>query len=316
MTVAPPAPAIKVGCPICGAEERTWLHSSTDRWMGGPGTFRYARCRSCGHVFLGLRPAPEDMWRYYPSDYIHRGRAPAAVRQAFRRHDLAPRVSLARRWARREDGKVGRLLDVGCATGDFLVECRAAGLVVAGVEPTTWAADQAAARGLPVWPSAVAAAALPIAAFDAVTLWDVIEHLEHPVEDLRHIAGTLRPGGHIIVGTPVENGWDAHVWGKLWAGWDTPRHLSVFSESGLKALLEANGFDVVWKGWVHESYLISALAVTHLAREHLPAPLASFVRAVLHLRPLREVLRPVFRRLDARLGGCALTLVARRTEAA
>ena len=307
-----PSPPIEVGCPICGADEKTWLHEAIDRWMGGPGTFRYARCRACGHVYLGLRPDPVDMWRYYPPSYIPRGRAPAVVRKALRTHDLSPRVDLVRRWTRRPDGRIGRLLDIGCATGDFLIECRSVGIVVAGVEPTPWAAAEAMGRGLPIWSSDVSGAALPEGAFDAVTLWDVVEHLERPVEDLRAIARTLRPGGHLIVGTPVEDGWEARLWGERWAGWDTPRHLSVFSEDGLVAFLRAGGFDLVWKGWVHESYLISAMSIGQIAHALLPAPVASLVRDLVHARPLRELVRPVFRALDWRLGGCALTVVAQR----
>ena len=312
-TLAEPIHAV---CPICGANEPEWLHSSGDRWMGGPGTFRYARCSVCEHVFLGVRPAPENMAQYYPPHYIHRGIAPAAIRRAFRRRDLSPRVSLALRWTKSADGSQGRLLDVGCATGNYLVECREAGLDVAGVEPAQWAAEQAAARGLSIWPSALADATIPAGSFDAVTLWDVIEHLERPVEDLRTIAEAIRPGGHVVVGTPVENGWDARLWGERWAGWDTPRHLSVFSEAGLETLLNTNGFSVVWKGWVHESYLITALTLTHEARERLPGPLATLVRTLLHARPLRELMRPIFRILDHRFGGSALTIIARREIAA
>lgn len=309
------AAPVLVDCPLCGSSARTWLHESGDRWMGGPGTFRYARCAACGHAYLGLRPPPDEMSRYYPTDYIPRGRAPAAIRRALRRHDLARRVRLVHRWAERADGRPGRVLDVGCATGDFLVECRAKGLAVAGVEPAPWAARLAAARGLPVWPTDLAGAALPAAAFDVVTLWDVIEHLEQPVEDLRRIARALRPGGHLVVGTPVEDGWDARAWGRAWAGWDTPRHLSVFSTRSLERALEATGYRVLWKGWVHEGYLISALSLTLIARERLPGPVAAIVRALLHARPVREAMRPVFRALDERWGGSAITVLASRAGA-
>jgi SAM-dependent methyltransferase len=162
--------------------------------------------------------------------------APAWLRRIFRRLDLAPRVALTRS----QPGK--RVLDVGCATGEFLVPMRAAGWTIAGVEPTRWAADAAASHGLPVWPTVLADARLPEAAFDVATMWDVVEHLDEPGADLRRIHRALRPGGRLILTTPVLDGWEARLFGERWPGWDAPRHLTLFTRARLSALLEESGF--------------------------------------------------------------------------
>lgn len=299
---------VSVPCPLCGAEDREPRHEAVDRWMGVPGRFRYARCLSCDQVYLWRRPAPEDLGRYYPDHYIHRGRGPGWLLAALRRRDLAPKIRLLGRVA----APGARVLDVGCAEGDFLDEARAAGYVTAGVEPTPWAAARAAARGLPIWESTAAAAPLPDEAFDVATLWDVVEHLPRPGEDLARVARALRPGGRLLLSTPVRDGWEARLWGEDWPGWDTPRHLVVFDRAGLDALLRRAGFRPVAVTHTFESYLISALALTLLARERLPRPWPAVVRTALHLRPLRWAMRPLFSLLDRRLGGCALTWVAVR----
>jgi SAM-dependent methyltransferase len=155
---------------------------------------------------------------------------------------------------------------------------------------------------------------LPLAAFDVVCLWDVIEHLDAPVEALGAARAALRPGGYLVASTPVLDGWEARAFGHAWPGWDTPRHLQVFSRASLAAVLRRTGYRVEGWSWLQESWLITALTLTLAARERLPAPLAEGLRMVLHQRLLREVLRPIFRWLDVALRGCAITVVARRVE--
>lgn len=304
---ASPTP-LTVPCPSCASTAHTPLHTARDRWFDGPGTFAYARCDACGLTYLRVRPAPEVMGAYYPSNYVKRGRGPAWLHAFFRRYDLRRRVAVVRGLA----GRGGRVLDVGCARGDFLAAARGAGLVVAGVEPAPWAAEATAARGIPVWPTTVAEADLPAAAFDVATLWDVVEHLDHPGDDLRRVAAAVKPGGWVIVTTPVLDGWEARLWGTRWPGWDTPRHLVVFERATLARTLEGAGFGPVRWAHLSEGYLLTALAVSLLAKEKAPRPIARLVEAVLNARPVRLVMQPVFALLDLVLGGGWVTAIARR----
>ena len=293
-------------CPVCASPAFAPLHEAEDKWMRVPGHFQYARCLGCDQVYLRRRPAPEDMGRYYPPGYIRVGRAPARVRRFFRRRDLAGRVALVAA----QPGS--RVLDVGCATGEFLDAVRDTGRTVAGVEPTDWAAEAAAARGIPVWHATLAEAELPEGAFDVATLWDVVEHLDAPADDLARVRQALRPGGRLVVATPVLDGWEARRFGEHWPGWDTPRHLTVFSHATLDALLARAGFRVVERVWIYESYLVTALALTLLSGDRLPRRVAGAVGWLLHIRPVRLAAAPLFRWLDRRFESCAVTVVAER----
>ncbi|MEO8083380.1 MAG: class I SAM-dependent methyltransferase [Ardenticatenales bacterium] len=306
----PPAP-ITVPCPSCASDAHTALHTARDRWFNGPGTFAYARCEACGLTYLRVRPALEAMGDYYPSNYVKRGRGPAWIHRLFRRYDLRRRVAVVRRLA----GRGGRVLDVGCALGDFLAAARDAGLVVAGVEPAPWAAEATKARGIPVWPTTVADADLPSGVFDVATLWDVVEHLDHPGDDLRRIAAALKPGGWVIVTTPVLDGWEAKLWGTRWPGWDTPRHLVVFERATLARALREAGFGPVRWAYLSEGYLLTALAVSLFAKEYAPPPVPRLVDAVLNARPVRLLMQPVFALLDRAFGGGWVTAVAQRPTA-
>jgi SAM-dependent methyltransferase len=295
---------ITVSCPVCGSDEHGSLLEVTDRWLGLPGSFSYARCTSCGLVYLRRRPAAEDLDDYYPPRYIQRGRGPEWMHRLFRTLDLRPRVALTLA----QPGH--RVLDVGCSTGEFLDQVRAQRRVVAGVEPSEWASAAAAGRGLPVWPSTVSDARLPQGAFDVVTMWDVIEHLDDPLGDLVAIRRALRPGGRLLVTTPVLDGWEVRAFGHAWPGWDAPRHLTLFTQARLGDLLSEAGFRVLGRRWVYESYLITAMALSLVARERLPRALADVVWTLLHARPVRLVMAVPFRVLDRALGGCWVTFVA------
>ena len=95
----------------------------------------------------------------------------------------------------------GRLLDVGCGTGDFLALARARGWQPTGIDLSARAAALARERGLDArtdWEG------LSAGDFDAVTLWNVVEFLERPIETLRDVHRVLAPGGHVFIRTPNE----------------------------------------------------------------------------------------------------------------
>ena len=73
------------------------------------------------------------------------------------------------------------MLDVGCATGEFLAAAKARGWEGYGVETSAIAADYAARTyGVQIHVGALDSVPWPAGWFDAVTLWDVIEHVPSP----------------------------------------------------------------------------------------------------------------------------------------
>src|SRR6476620_10886016 len=73
----------------------------------------------------------------------------------------------------------GRLLDVGCATGTFAAVAHDAGWTVTGLEASTWAIARARERcpGAKFVVGLLEEVDFPPGSFDAVTLWDVMEHV-------------------------------------------------------------------------------------------------------------------------------------------
>jgi SAM-dependent methyltransferase len=96
----------------------------------------------------------------------------------------------------------GRILDVGCALGTFLAIARARGFDPHGVEISQFASSFARERrGLDVFTGDLEHFSAADASFDVVTFWDAIEHVTHPLENLKTARRLLRSGGLLLVTT-------------------------------------------------------------------------------------------------------------------
>jgi SAM-dependent methyltransferase len=261
-------------CPVCGDERRSVLHTGlTDRaFRAAPGTWTLERCHACSSAYLDPRPTPDTIELAYRAYYTHAGAhapppAPGRFRQGLAndyRHarwgyTAGPRVSGGRLIPRvaplrgalvdREIRHLpalpgGRLLDVGCGSGDFLAQMSALGWRTEGVDPDPAAVAGARAAGLDVTEGTLAELddAEHAGAFDAITLSHVIEHLHEPAAELRRIRRLLRPGGLLWIATPNLEGLGHRRFRTAWLGLDPPRHLVLFTRPSLEDLLRRIGF--------------------------------------------------------------------------
>jgi len=94
----------------------------------------------------------------------------------------------------------GNLLDVGCADGYFLFIAKKFGWKSYGVEISNALSQKAKEQyKIEVVNSTLVKAGFKDNYFDAITLIDVIDQLENPVEDLREIIRILKQGGVVVL---------------------------------------------------------------------------------------------------------------------
>jgi len=220
------------------------VHACRDHLVTGE-SFDVVECDGCGLRMTAPRPAPEAIGRYYDSDdYLPMTNAApgavAAVYRAVRRLTVRLRLGLVTRHARRP---AGRLLDVGCGTGEFLAHARTAGWDAVGVEPAARAAAHAERLGLAVRRTADLRT-LDDGPFDAITMWHALEHMYEPGAQLAQARRLLAPGGCLVVAVPNHDSVDAGAYGTAWYAWDVPRHLWHFTPATLGRLLTREGFAV------------------------------------------------------------------------
>ena len=232
-------------CPMCGANAGRLLFEGHDLLHHGEGTFTLNTCRTCGHIYQNPRPSIEQIGCYYPQNYMPFLKAiedePNWWKRLDRRYGRSRRCQAVHKAA----GEVGRLLDVGCATGIFLDGMRTLGWQVAGVEPTASAVEYARTRfALDVFEGRLEEAPFADHSFDVITLWDVLEHVHEPKQVLAKIHQLLRPGGLLVMSLPNPDSIEARLLGPYWAGWDLPRHLNLFRPRQLRQHLPQMGFEI------------------------------------------------------------------------
>jgi 2-polyprenyl-3-methyl-5-hydroxy-6-metoxy-1,4-benzoquinol methylase len=143
-------------------------------------------------------------------------------------------------------GSKGKLLDVGCALGDCLVEAKKLGWKhPQGLEISKYAYRFAQKRGLDVKQGSLKSSSFKPNTFDVVLYQDVIEHLVDPLDELATAKKILKPNGLIFLVTPNVEGYWAKLLGTYWYHYKPNEHISYFSETIIKLALEKAGYSSV-----------------------------------------------------------------------
>ncbi len=163
-----------------------------------------------------------------------------------------------------------RALDIGCGGGLFLSLLKRQGAETTGIELSDSRAQYAKTRhNLEIYKH-------PIESdfwqkryanhFDAVTLWDVIEHVNYPYRTLKCAANVLKPGGWLLIDTPCRDSF-YHRFGEFTYRISRGRyptflnamysshlfgHKQIFSTGEMKQLVESLGLEVVELRKFHE----------------------------------------------------------------
>jgi len=294
-------------CPAC-------LGTGRPLRLVADGCYRLVRCRRCRTEYFrpdpGLSgsglPAPvSEYWEQYKLDVY----ADDAVQ-----HDYEARYRSTIEAAESAVGRLESVLDVGCGIGNFVQYAQDRSIRAVGVDVDATAVRAAQDRGLAVRSSDELDAWLADGSVDAVTLWDVIEHLYDPEPVLRAALRKLRPGGAVLLETPdarfplrravlavhAASRGRADLTGPLYY-WE---HKIYFSQAGLRSLLARVGCEVV-----HVRHETSPRAKMQelFSRHSAGSPLH---RVLARLWPVLETAARRARR------GNKLILVARRRDAA
>ena len=143
------------------------------------------------------------------------------------------------------------LLDVGCSAGSFLAAANSAGFSAQGVELNPDTADLARARGLNVTTGTLSDVHEAAHSFDAITMWDIVEHVPDPIALLSQARELLSESGWLWLTTPNIDGLFpqaslrvASSVGK-WPHPEPPYHLMQFSEQTITDALHRAGFEQV-----------------------------------------------------------------------
>ena len=202
-------------------------------------------------IFLSPRPSEKESVLFYRDErylpftsFGEKRSLTGAVYRFVRRMNLRWKRGLVDGyWRGGKAASPGRLLDVGCGTGEFLVTMRKAGWEVEGIETNPEASAWVRKNwGIPVHEGDVRDLPPSRGSYDVITLWHVIEHIYDPAPVLRKLRTLLNSRGFLLVATPNVAGFDSTFYKEQWIALDVPRHVNHFSNRSLKDLFEREGF--------------------------------------------------------------------------
>ena len=306
-------------CPLCNRAGELRYTGLKDRVWFAPGMWNYRACMECDVLWLDPRPTPECFPLIYPMDYTTHDEpvnplAPPGgifaklrfqlkleilknaygypiesskpfIRVPGKLLSLIPAVKLqAGNTVRFLPHSSGRLLDVGCGNGEFLLMMSGLGWEVEGIEPDGTAALVAQRSGIKVDQRPIESAELEADNFDAVTLHHVIEHTSDPLKALKKVTAALKPGGILVSISPNPSSFLRRFFGGAWRGLEPPRHYTLFGPKALRNLAILVGLTpMVWttsrySRWTTEQSigLLRTPGVSAYRRSMLPLAIAWF----------------------------------------
>lgn len=219
-------------------------------WCGGqlsPSVHpEYGLCANCGTLVLLNTPSKEEIEEFYGVDNYWRtymdkvSNFPPIQWRAV--NDFKDRIPVWHQILMQHKSSARRLLEIGCAHGGFLRYCRDKGIgEVVGVEVDEktcgFARDFFGLKH--VYPGGWPEAFLPFENFDAITGFDVIEHLADPVKGLQRIAQSLAPDGIFFLQIPVYTGQ-----GPDYKHFRPGEHLWLFNEQSLQQIFLHTGLHI------------------------------------------------------------------------
>ena len=307
-----------VVCPLCNSADSQELLLNSDYGERVSGVFRLVRCHGCGLRYQSPRPTPATISSCYPDHYSAYASVSLRTRRGLlgwlTRRGMRQRLTLLDQAIPPQAGQVRQLLDVGSGAGVFLEAAQLyGGWQLQGLEPNARAATATSSRiGVPIFNGTLAQACYPTASIDVATLWDVLEHVHQPLEDLRELRRIIRPDGAVFIRVPNAASFTRLAAGRYWAGYDLPRHITVFDPATLRSALRAAGFSRIIAEYTSGSYLYLFHSLRFAMSDHprLERYAASTHRLLFH--PIARGICGIPLALADRLGqGAALEILAR-----
>ena len=158
----------------------------------------------------------------------------------------------------------GKILDIGCGTGDLLAVCEKNGWEINGIEPNDKARELASSKIVSKNILVENLEDLSMqgnASYDVITMFHVLEHVPNLIEYVERLKQLLTEDGCLIVAVPNYKSYDAVHYKEFWAAYDVPRHLWHFSQEAIQKIFESKGFAILKTfPLIFDSFYVSLLS--------------------------------------------------------
>jgi 2-polyprenyl-3-methyl-5-hydroxy-6-metoxy-1,4-benzoquinol methylase len=223
-------------CDLCGGTNSQFVLQSPG--LDGP----LVQCLQCGFRYVGKRKSALVFGQAAPEETVEKVRAANRQFRNLRPEEEHRLAMLNSKWRLdliQKFKSSGKLLEIGCARGDFLSAARGA-FDASGVEPNPELAESSS-RVAPVFRDVIERT--PWTGFDVVASFHVIEHVDSPRSFIRAAVERLKPGGLLVIETPNIDSLPFKLMKSRWRQF-IPEHYFFFDPKTISRLLQDHQLDV------------------------------------------------------------------------
>ena len=210
-------------CPVCDSKKLFRL--------AGYEAAMLVKCRNCLFVFTKRIPEDKELSEYYSYYPIH-STVSEITRKRYR--ELLENFEKYR--------KTNNIIDVGCGDGFFLEEAKKKGWNVYGTEYGLHYINICEEKGIQMKGGMLSPLNYEAESFDVITSFEVIEHINYPMVELKNFNSILRNNGIVYITTPNFNSISRRMFKDKWNVIGYPEHLSYYTPQSIDYLLKKSGF--------------------------------------------------------------------------
>jgi len=235
-------------CPICGNVSALRFAGVPDYQYSASYSADFFRCGHCSHLFVYPAISDELVATFYAEYHTHTpiSRKRFAIIMIYAIETFFS-VGVFRPSTRNSSVNAlsemppGRLLDVGCGSGEFVKQMRDLGWdAVDGIDSDPKAVEACKTANIPnIHNARMSEIRGP---YKYLVLNHVIEHFSDPKVFMGDMLRLLENGGVVLVKTPNSLSLMSRIFGRYWRGIESPRHMNVFSIASLDALFRSYSF--------------------------------------------------------------------------
>ena len=212
-------------CLICKSDNLIRLNGYEDPML--------VKCKTCAFVFLERIPTSAELEERYGYGYGMTGNFISDL-TIQRYNELLDYFEQFR--------DTNRILDIGCGMGFFLETAKKRGWDVYGTEHADLAIACCKEKDINIHPGELDIDNYEKEGFDIVTSFEVIEHINNPIEEVTQIGQMLRTGGIFYFTTPNFNALNRLLLKRNWDVIRFPDHLSYYTKRTMNNLMALAGF--------------------------------------------------------------------------
>jgi len=219
--------------------------------------FDYKRCNNCRLHFIAPIPNKDDLLKMYPTSY-QAGVDDNILADPYKkliglRFSYGKQIELLRK-----NNFSGKVLDFGCGSANFLINCNHHGIECDGLEfnpdHVNILKEKVSDRKFYTFDEFMESDIQ----YDLIRLSNVLEHFTDPVETIIEIKKHIKPNGYLLVEGPIEMNFNlAQIFRKVYfsvkkrlkrnyLATHTPTHIIFSNRSNQLNFFQNLQFDTLW----------------------------------------------------------------------